>query len=140
MNSLPPPSASTAPGWYVDPVANDMLRWWDGAEWSETEFKLARRVIPPISAESRRDLLLGPIGRLGSLFNVIMCGVIIFGGLMIALTVTPFGWGLVVAGLVLEVVFVTVAVLVRRFDVPQRVNSLLWPADRSPNKSAGPPE
>lgn len=28
-----------APGWYEDPDAADLLRWWDGTEWSETEFR-----------------------------------------------------------------------------------------------------
>ena len=41
-----PPSAMgtmAAPGWYPAPEAADMLRWWDGDEWSESEFKLAPR-------------------------------------------------------------------------------------------------
>ncbi|MBM7831349.1 hypothetical protein JOE59_002054 [Agromyces cerinus] len=27
------------PGWYVDPEAPDLLRWWDGTAWSDTEFR-----------------------------------------------------------------------------------------------------
>jgi hypothetical protein len=41
-----PPSAggtAAAPGWYPDPAAVDMLRWWDGDEWSDSDFKLAPR-------------------------------------------------------------------------------------------------
>ncbi|WP_092966959.1 DUF2510 domain-containing protein [Agromyces sp. CF514] len=28
-----------AAGWYEDPEASDLLRWWNGSEWSETEFR-----------------------------------------------------------------------------------------------------
>lgn len=45
VHPLPPPHDSAAPGWYVDPIAKDMLRWWDGTEWSETEFKLVETVV-----------------------------------------------------------------------------------------------
>jgi hypothetical protein len=27
------------PGWYEDPGATDLLRWWDGAQWSDQEFR-----------------------------------------------------------------------------------------------------
>ena len=27
------------PGWYDDPDAPDLLRWWDGSEWSDQEFR-----------------------------------------------------------------------------------------------------
>lgn len=27
------------PGWCEDPEAPDLLRWWDGTEWSNTEFR-----------------------------------------------------------------------------------------------------
>ncbi|GAA1061970.1 hypothetical protein GCM10009573_33980 [Agromyces bracchium] len=32
------PSANAA-GWYEDPEAPDLERWWDGNEWSDTEFR-----------------------------------------------------------------------------------------------------
>jgi uncharacterized Tic20 family protein len=28
---------SATPGWYEDPEAPDLLRWWDGENWSESE-------------------------------------------------------------------------------------------------------
>ena len=31
--------ARERPGWYEDPEAADLLRWWDGTVWSETEFR-----------------------------------------------------------------------------------------------------
>lgn len=27
------------PGWYVDPEAPDLERWWDGRRWSDTDFR-----------------------------------------------------------------------------------------------------
>jgi hypothetical protein len=130
VNSIPPPPASAEPGWHADPIASDMLRWWDGAAWSETEFKLARLVLPAIKPETRRDLLLGPVGRLGSLFNIAMCGLLVVGGLVIALTLHPLGWGLVATGIMLEVIFVATAMLIRRFKVPQRLTTLIWGPDQ----------
>lgn len=111
-------------------MASDMLRWWDGAAWSETEFKLARRALPAIKTETRRDLLLGPVGRLGSLFNIAMCSLLVVGGLVIALTVNPLGWGLVATGIMLELIFVATAILIRRFNVPQRLTTLIWGSDQ----------
>jgi hypothetical protein len=88
MHSLPPAQEGAAPGWYADPVAADMLRWWNGSEWSETEFKLAR---PLVKTKTRRDLLLGPVGRRGSVINVAMCtGLVVF-GIVFALNVHPVG-------------------------------------------------
>lgn len=28
-----------APGWHEDPDAPDLVRWWDGTDWSDTEFR-----------------------------------------------------------------------------------------------------
>ena len=112
------------------PVASDLLRWWDGAAWSETEFKLARPVLPAIKAETRRDLLLGPLGRFGSLFNIAMCSLLVVAGLVIASTVNPLGWGLFATGIVLEIIFIATAILIRRFKGPQRLTTVLGSGQR----------
>jgi hypothetical protein len=42
-DALPPPTTDDGvaePGWYTDPHSPDLLRWWDGEAWSETDFKL----------------------------------------------------------------------------------------------------
>lgn len=104
MHPLPPPFDAAEPGWFVDPVASDMLRWWDGTRWSETEFKLARPLVKP---EVRRDLLLGPFGRRGSIANVLLCAVIGVGLLIGALTVHPLLWFGVANCVLLEIIFIT---------------------------------
>jgi hypothetical protein len=125
MRPLPPPQGGAAPGWYTDPMAADMLRWWDGSEWSETEFKLAR---PLVKTRTRRDLLLGPVGRRGSLINVAMCtGLVVF-GIVFALNVHPAGWGLAAAAGALDVVFITIALVVHRYRVADTLQALLWPS------------
>ncbi|GAA2453673.1 DUF2510 domain-containing protein [Agromyces soli] len=106
MSELPigPP-----PGWYVDPHADDMLRWWDGEEWSESDFKLR----PPASSQIRHELRLGPFGRLGSLVNAVFSGILMLGMLFAALTVDSHIWIGVAITAFLFVVFVAVAVVVR---------------------------
>lgn len=31
--------AAPRPGWYEDPEAPDLLRWWDGVQWSDHDFR-----------------------------------------------------------------------------------------------------
>src|SRR5262245_23853833 len=128
-------------GWYTDPVAGDMLRWWDGEAWSETEFKLARPAVPP---RVRRDLLLGPAGRTGSVFNIVAAAGLLISFVVIAMTVTPWAWGGVVICAWLEIVFIAVAIVVRRFGIADRGNDLIrglerrHVADRDPLEVDGP--
>jgi hypothetical protein len=102
-----------------------MLRWWDGSAWSETDFKLAR---PVVETKTRRDLLLGPIGRRGSLINVAMCSGLIVFGIVFALNVHPAGWGIAATAGILDVVFITIAVVVHRYRVADTLQTLLWPS------------
>ncbi len=108
MNEVP---VGPPPGWYVDPHADDMLRWWDGEEWSESDFELR----PRTSFHLRRELRLGPFGRLGSLVNAVFSGILMLGMLFAALTVDPHIWIGVAITAFLFVVFVAVAVVVRTF-------------------------
>ncbi|MFC9919810.1 DUF2510 domain-containing protein [Agromyces binzhouensis] len=123
MHPLPPPHEGALPGWYTDPLADDMLRWWDGLEWSESDFKLAR---PLVRTKTKRDLLLGPVGRRGSIINVAMCSGLVLFGIAFALYGHPAGWGLAATAGVLDVVFITIAVVVHRFRVPDTLQTLLW--------------
>ncbi|MDQ0894474.1 hypothetical protein QFZ26_002029 [Agromyces ramosus] len=102
-----------------------MLRWWDGTDWSETDFRLAR---PLLTTEMQRDLLLGPVGRRGSVINVAVCSGLIIFGIVFALNVHPAGWGIAGVAGVLDVVFITVAVVVHRYRVASTLRALLWPS------------
>ena len=35
----PDQSLPIRPGWYPDPEAHDLERWWDGSAWSDTDFR-----------------------------------------------------------------------------------------------------
>ena len=104
-----------------------MLRWWDGTRWSETEFKLARPLVKP---EVRRDLLLGPLGRRGSIANVLLCAVIGVGLLIGALTVHPLLWFGVANCVLLEIMFITMAIVVRRYGLAGRGQELIRRIER----------
>jgi hypothetical protein len=109
-------SDSPDPGWYQDPVAADMLRWWDGTAWSETEFKLAKPVTP---AAASADSRLGPLGRRGSLLNLIVCSAVLVGFVIFAVTEYPAAWfGVMIVGLV-DCCFIVIAVVVRRRRLPR---------------------
>src|SRR5579863_6698929 len=43
-----------APGWYLDPYNQDLLRWWDGTHWTEPTRPIPRE--RPMPAQSRRPL------------------------------------------------------------------------------------
>ncbi|MFD1713293.1 DUF2510 domain-containing protein [Amnibacterium flavum] len=119
MDALPPPHDDAEPGWYVDPMADDMLRWWDGAEWSETEFKLVK---PPfgLTEGTKVDVLLGSEGRIGSVANVVICAILIV-GLIVFWVNQRFDIWLALLGLLalvgLEIFFVRAALKVRRDDL-----------------------
>jgi hypothetical protein len=104
-----------------------MLRWWDGEAWSETEFKLRAGVVPP---RVRRDLLLGPFGRRGSIVNIVFCAGLVVLFVVFALTVHPLAWGGVAIGVVLLIVFIAVAILVRRVGVADHGQELVRRLER----------
>jgi Protein of unknown function (DUF2510) len=108
--SLPPPVSeddAAEPGWYPDPHSPDLLRWWDGEQWSESDFKLrGDDGIPWWHPAELRDRF-GPRTRAGSLFNVAMCGVIITGLTTSGLVTSVIG---VAPMLALESYFVWIAI------------------------------
>ena len=57
----------------------------------------------------------GPFGRVGSIFNVVFCGLLVVFGLVLGFMGEPTGFFLSV-GIVMEIVFVRVAIRARRGD------------------------
>ena len=109
-DALPPPLTDdgvTEPGWYPDPNSPDLLRWWDGEEWSETDVKLPGDDGYPWWHGSSLVERFGPFTRIGSIVNVVVCSVIVGG----VISNRPSVDGLGIIPLVgLEVVFVGIAV------------------------------
>ena len=104
-----------------------MLRWWDGEAWSETDFRLAQS---PKRTEMWRDLALGPFGLRGSVINVFFCAGLVVAGVAFALNGAPFGWALAAIAVVLDLVFIAIAVVVRRFKISTRIMAYIWPQGR----------
>jgi len=88
MPELPPPplvdDRPAEPGWYPDPHSPDILRWWDGEEWSETDFTLPGAAGYPWWHQDAWRERFGPFSRAGSLFNVVFCSVIVIMNLGLA--------------------------------------------------------
>lgn len=60
--------------------------------------------------------------------NVAMCtGLVVF-GIVFALNVHPAGWGIAAIAGVLDVVFITIALVVHRYRVADTLQALLWPS------------
>ena len=81
MPELPPPPAvddgAADAGWYPDPQSPDILRWWDGEEWSETDFTLPGAAGYPWWHQDAWRERFGPLSRAGSLFNVLFGSVLL---------------------------------------------------------------
>jgi hypothetical protein len=71
---------SATPGWYEDPEAPDLLRWWDGANWSDTEF-----VPKPVDDVNRNRIA----ERARTVFFWALGVVVLFWWIPIALTLLP---------------------------------------------------
>ncbi|RZS63370.1 uncharacterized protein DUF2510 [Agromyces ramosus] len=111
MPELPPPPAAdhrtAEAGWYPDPQAPDILRWWDGEEWSETDFTLPGAAGYPWWHQDAWRERFGPLSRVGSLFNLACCSVLLMVNLrLIGSSVTAF-W---IIPVILEAAFAAIAI------------------------------
>ena len=75
---LPEDDQAAEPGWYPDPHSPDLLRWWDGEAWSETDFKLPGFDGTPWWHPSSLRRRFNPLSRVGSVTNVALCGVLVW--------------------------------------------------------------
>jgi len=81
------------PGWYEDPDAPDLLRWWDGTRWSDTEFA-AKAEDSAIVAHFRSYAELSPRSPTNYLaISTVICAAIEFAcaAFLIVFTVTSPG-------------------------------------------------
>ena len=111
MPELPPPpdvdGRTAEPGWHPDPQAPGILRWWDGTEWSKTDVTLPGAARFPWWQQDAWRERFGPFSRVGSLFNLVFCSVLLFANLDLLRASIHAIW---ITPVVLEVAFIVIAI------------------------------
>ena len=122
MPELPPPpdvdGRTAEPGWHPDPDAPGILRWWDGRAWSKTDVTLSGAARFPWWHQDAWRERFGPFSRIGSLFNLVVCSV------LVAVNLTLLGTSTNLVGIapaiLIEAAFI--AIVIRAW----------WPRRRTP--------